>query len=216
MIVHARPRVHPPETRGAGSGRLGARRGTVQTGPAQVDDHQLAEGDRAGERRSTPRTALVPALAPESVAGARPGLCAHGDEACSSGRAPYKWRSSTASPAYAERHSASSATKSRVWLNVCPSFGASLGAGARRSGSRRDRRARRSRRAPPHIRRRRVHIGMFAGRRPQVFCRRVLLVRVRPRVPARACGGYASCWGGESREEEVVGTGWRGEVHGWS
>jgi hypothetical protein len=49
MSVHVRLRVHQPEKRGAGHGRLEARRGAVQKGPIQVEGHQLAEGGRAGE-----------------------------------------------------------------------------------------------------------------------------------------------------------------------
>jgi hypothetical protein len=71
--VKVRPRVHRPEKRGAGRERLGARRGAVQKGPVQVDDHQLAEGGRAAERRTSPRTALAAARTGKAPRGARAG-----------------------------------------------------------------------------------------------------------------------------------------------
>jgi hypothetical protein len=174
-------------SQGAGSqGRGGTMRKVVQKGPMQVEDRQLTETGRTGERR-TPHTA--PAMARGSL-GARAGATrALGRGAPAQRRAHVDAgvvrRAAALRGAAAPLHTPSAMMRSHARSNVCAPSVYGSGAGSRHAASCRGRCGRRAHRTPWHIGRRRAHIGLFRTRRSLAERWSVLLVRKCPRVPAR-------------------------------
>jgi hypothetical protein len=112
------------------------------------------------------------------------------------------------------------ARRSHARSDVCAPSVYGSGAGLCNATSRRGRGCRHAHRAPPHIRRRRAHIGLFRNRRSLAERWRVLLVSVRSRVPARVCRRVrvlrrwrepteASSWFGKGGVRGCSSTRWR-------